>query len=258
MWEHAESVRMLILSKGASHLMKTKTKLAWRSPALFGLLVLASLLTPLAKDYWLEKPFNQWNEQEAQAMLTGSPWARPSVIPGNYGGAATPRFVNSGTGRSAGLSESGGLGGMDSIPLYVRWHSSLKIRQALCRLNQLKGGMSETEIKQFLGQSTPDYSVAISCQMMEPFAKATFESLKPKTFLLSKKDKSKKIELKSYTSPKERQDNFAVFYFPRTVNDKPTVEAADDEIIFVTEIGPAKFQAVFKLAKMMVDGNLDL
>ncbi len=238
--------------------MKVKTKLARRSLALVGLWVLVSLLTPLAKDYWLEKPFNQWNEQEAQAMLTGSPWSRPSVIPGNYGGAGTPRFVNAGTGRSAGLSESQGLGGSDSMPFYVRWHSSMKVRQALCRLNQLKGGMSEAEIKQFLELPMPDHSIAISCQMMEPFAKATFESLKPKTFLLSKKDKSKKVELKSYSSPKERQDNFAVFYFPRTLNDKPTVEAADDEIIFVTEIGPTKFRAVFKLAKMLVDGKLDL
>lgn len=238
--------------------MKVKTTLVRRSLAFFGLMVMASVLVLFSKDFWLEKPSNQWNEQEAMAMLTGSPWSRPSVIPGNYGGAGTPRFVNAGTGRSAGLSESGGLGGTDSMPLYIRWHSSLKVRQALCRLNQLKGAMSEAEIKQFLEQSMPDYSIAISCQMMEPFVNATFESLKPKTFLLSKKDKSKKVELKSYSSPKERQDNFAVFYFPRTVNDKPTVEAADDEIIFVTEIGPTKFRASFKLARMVVDGNLDL
>ena len=138
----------------------------------------------LAKEYWEEKAYSQWNEQEAMAMLTNSP--------------------------------------------------------------------------EFLKQPMPAFAICISCPVMEPFNSVVLDTLKAKTFLLSRKDKAQKIELKSYSPPKERQDNYAVFMFPRTLNDKPTVELADDEIIFVTETGPSKFRATFKLARKVVDGKLDL
>ena len=222
--------------------------------------VLVSLLPLLAKEYWEEKNYTQWNEQEAMAMLTNSPWSRASSIPGNYGGTAPPRVIQPGSAASSSsdLSRTGGLGGSNSIPLYIRWYSSQQVRQAMCRLGILHGNLSESTANEFLKQPMPDYAICISCQMMEPFNRVTFDTAKPKTFLLSKKDKAKKIELKSYSPPKERQDNLVVFMFPRSLNDKPTVELADDEIIFVTETGPSKFRATFKLARMVVNGNLDL
>jgi hypothetical protein len=193
-------------------------------------------------------------------MLTNSPWSRASAIPGNYAGAATPRVIQPGStaGSSSDLSKTGGLGGSNSMPLYIRWYSSQKVRQAMCRLGILHGDLSESTANEFLKQPMPDFAICISCPAIEPFNGVTFDTLKAKTFLLSKKDKAKKIELKSYSPPKERQDNLAVFMFPRTLNDKPTVELADDEIIFVTETGPSKFRATFKLARMVVEGKLDL
>ena len=128
----------------------------------------------------------------------------------------------------------------------------------MVRLNQLHGNLTEATAKEFLKQAMPDYAICISCQVMQPFDTVTLETLKAKSFLLSKKDKSKKIELKSYSPPRERQDNLAVFVFPRTLDGKATVELADDEITFVTELGTNKFRGTFKLAKMVVDGQLDL
>lgn len=49
-----------------------------------------------------------------------------------------------------------------------------------------------------------------------------------------------------------------MFFFPRSLNGQPTIDPADDEIIFVTEIGSAKIRAVFKLERVMVNGKLDL
>ncbi len=222
------------------------------------LAVLLCLLTVYAKDYWLAKPFTQWSEPEVTAMLTDSPWARPVAIQGSYGGAATPRISEPGTLSGSTLPQTRGLGGTEGLKFRVYWYSSLKLRQGLGRMGQLRGGLSETEINSFLQQPIEDYAIAISAPMMEPFANATYESLKPKTFLLSRKDKTKKVELKSYSSPKQRQDNFAVFFFPRSVNGQPTIDPADDEIIFETEIGTTKIRAVYKLARMLVDGQLDL
>jgi len=222
------------------------------------LAVLLCLLTVYAKDYWLAKPFAQWNEPETTAMLTDSPWSRPVSIPGSFGGAATPRVSQPGQLSGSTLPQTRGLGGTEALKFYVRWYSSLKLRQGLGRMGQLRGGASEADVNSFLQQSMEDYAIAISAPMMEPFANATFESLKPKTFLLSRKDKSKRIELKSYSSPKQRQDNFAVFFFPRSLNGQPTIDPADDEIIFETEIGTTKIRANYKLSRMLVDGKLDL
>jgi len=38
------------------------------------------LVTIWAKDYWIEKPFTQWNEIEALAMLSNSPWAKTRAV----------------------------------------------------------------------------------------------------------------------------------------------------------------------------------
>ena len=240
--------------------MNFNWKLAGKHVALVLSGVLVSFLPLLAREYWEEKNYTQWNEPEAMALLTTSPWSRASSIPGNYGGAAPPGVPRPGSmaSSSSGLATTGGLGGSNSMPLYIRWYSSQQVRRAMCRLEILRGNLSESTADELLKQPMPDYAICISCPVMEPFNRVTFDTVKPKTFLLSKKDKAKKIELKSYSPPKERQDNLVVFMFPRTLNDKPTVELADDEIIFVTETGPSKFRATFKLARMVVNGNLDL
>ncbi len=223
-----------------------------------GLAVLICLLTAYGKDYWLAKPFTQWNEPETTAMLTDSPWSRPVAIPGSYGGVATPRISEPGKLSGSTLPQTQGLGGTQAAKFYVRWYSSLRLRQGLGRMAQLRGGLSEADINRFLQQPVEDYAIAVSAPVMEPFLAATYENFKSKTYLLSRKDNTKKIGLKSYDSPKQRQDNFAVFFFPRTKDGKPTIDPADDEIIFETEIGTTKIRAVFKLSRMLVDGNLDL
>jgi hypothetical protein len=128
----------------------------------------------------------------------------------------------------------------------------------MCRMGLLRGSLTEKQADEFLQQPMPDYVISISSPMMEPFNQVPYETIKLKTFLLSKKDKAKKIELKSYSPPKERTDGLAIFNFARTINGAPSVELSDDEMVFVTQIGPTKFQANFKLGKMMVDDKLDL
>ncbi len=217
--------------------------------------ILASVLIVSAKDFWLEKPFSSWNEQEALALLTNSPWSWPTSIQGNYGGTSTPSMIG---GRASATAASRGLGGSNSVPLYIRWHSSMKVRQALARYGQLRGGLSDTDVQQFLAQPMTDYTIAISCQDTSAFAGASFESLAPQTFLTSKKNKDKKIALKGYASPVGRPDNFAMFMFPREIDGKPSIEPADEEIIFSSQVGKLKIRAPFKLSRMTIDGAPDL
>jgi hypothetical protein len=215
----------------------------------------ASALMLFGADFWIAKPYSAWNEQEALMLLRDSPWSWTTSIQGNYGGSSVPTMMGGGARATA---TTGGLGGSNSVPMYVRWQSSLKIRQALARYNQLQGALSEPEIQQYLAQPMPDYTIAISCPVLEPFETATLESLSPNTFLTSRKNKEKKIGLKAYSSPKEQGGSFALFMFPRELDGKPTVELADEEIVFSTQIGKLKIRAPFKLTRMIVHGTPDL
>ena len=93
---------------------------------------------------------------------------------------------------------------------------------------------------------------------MKPLEQTTLESLKGKTFLISKKVKNKKLELKEYVSPKDRKDGLALFTFPRELEGKPSLDAADEEVQFVAELAGLQIKTTFKLAKMMTDGKLDI
>ena len=253
------------------------------------LFIIFFFLPLLAKDFWEEKAFTQWNEKEAQKILSDSPWGKTQTIalmesgsefgegrgipgrpnvergPGGTGGGYDSPGGPVGPGETAPRGP-GGFGGDRtepgafgrSFPFRIVWYSSVRIRQAMGRLGQLRGNASEEQAKQLAQQPMEDYVIALSGPIMKPFEQASLESLKNKTFLLSKKVKQKKIELKEYMSPRDRKDGMALFVFPRTIDGKPSMDMADEEAQFVTEQGPLRIKASFKLAKMLTDGKLDL
>jgi hypothetical protein len=249
------------------------------------LLGLLSLLRLSAKDFWEEKPFSQWTEKQAQKILSDSPWGKTQLVtlegsgPGLEGGGGVYGPPTTGGRPDAAAGAGGGTqtrpgspggpdGGSPAGPggnreartanFQVLWYSSTKVRQAMGRLGQLHGSLSEEQVNTFSQQPMENYVIAISGPMMKPFEEASSESLKAKTFLASKKDKNRKAELKEYVSPKDRKDGLALFAFPRSLDGKPFLEVADEEAQFVTEQGLVRVRASFKLAKMMTDGKLDL
>jgi hypothetical protein len=170
-----------------------------------------------------------------------------------------PRVQSAGTNSGAALSQAGvSFGAGDSVPLYVRWHSSARIRQALGRLGQLQQNVPEAEVKKFVEAPMEDYQIAVTGPLLDAFNQMTLSSFQEKTFLTSKKNKTKKIALKNYAAPKDRQDGVAVFSFPRLVDGKPALSAEDEEVEFVTQANKINLKASFKLSKMMSDGKLDL
>jgi hypothetical protein len=244
-----------------------------------------------AKDFWEEKPFTSWTEKEALRILSDSPWGKVQNVNllssewgsnGEVRNPATniPRVPNTPAGGGQGSSGDvqgdpssgrttqgagvpGGYGAdtgspSRSVPFQVSWYSSLKVRQAMGRLGQLKGGISAEQVNSFLQQPVGNYVIAVSGPLMKPLEQASLESLKAKSFLISKKDKNKKLELKEYVSPKERKDGLALFTFPREINGKPSLDAADEEVQFVTELTGFQIKTGFKLTKMMTDGKLDI
>jgi hypothetical protein len=243
-----------------------------------------------AKDFWEEKPFTSWSEKEALRILSDSPWGKiqhvnllssewdlgearnpagsipPPTTPPAGGGAGRTGDVreDSSSGRNvpgARVPEAyGGEPGSASrsVPFQVSWYSSVKVRQAMGRLGHLRGGVSTEQVNSFVQQPVENYIIAVSGPLMKPLEQASLESLKGKSFLISKRIKNKKLELKEYVSPKERKDGLALFTFPRELEGKPSLDAADEEVQFVAEPAGLQIKTTFKLSKMMTDGKLDI
>ena len=233
------------------------------------LLSIGSTVTVWGKDFWDDKPFTQWSEQEAMKILSESPWARTqTVIASVLGGQQQsnssrvkdiPRVQSAGTNSGAGLSQTGvSFGAGDSVPLFVRWHSSARIRQALGRLGQLQQNVPEAEVRKFAEAPMEDYQIAVTGPLLETFNQMSLASFQEKTFLTSKKNKAKKIALKKYEAPKDRQDGVAMFSFSRLMDGKPALSPEDDEVEFVAQGNKINLKASFKIAKMMTDGKPDL
>lgn len=267
----------------SKHSMKRTAGFTFILAFLFG-------LTMLAKDFWEEKPFTAWSEKEAHRILSDSPWSKTEhlALPDSErqltepreraGSIPSPGASPAGAGRATGgdgnlrgdqgagrvpVNTGGSYGGEagsanQSVPFQVTWYSSMKVRQAMGRLGQLQGNISAEQVSAFVQQPAEDYIVAVSGPLMMPLEQASLESLKGRTFLLSKKDKNKKLELKEYVPSKDRKDNLALFVFPRTVDGKPSLDVADEEVQFVAELVGLKIKTAFKLSKMMTDGKLDI
>jgi hypothetical protein len=242
-------------------------------PMLGGILVLlavGSTITVLAKDFWEDKPFTEWSEPEAVKLLSESPWARTqTVMAGVLGGGdqksnsdrvkSLPSVRSPGSNSGAALSQAGvSFGTGDSVPLFIRWHSSVRIRQALGRLGQIQQNVPEAEIKKFVEAAVDDYQIAVTGPLLDAFNQFSLSNLQGKTFLTSKKNKAKKLALKDYTAPKDRQDGVALFAFSRIVDGHPAFTADDEEVEFQAEAGKISIKARFKLAKMLNEGKPDL
>jgi hypothetical protein len=238
--------------------------------------VFTAVLTTFPKDFWEERPFTQWTEEEAMKLISNSPWARPLSILGSILGARKtvtnrsselPNVATRESGRSSGVAmstgtemgENSGIGPGDPVPVYVRWHSSVRMRQALGRLGRFRVKVTESEARQLAEQPVEDYEIAVIAPIMGVFNDLSLQDFKPKTFLTSRKDRSKKIPLKSYTAPRNRSDGVALFSFPRRLlGGEPVFGLEDQEVEFSAQGGRMVLKTSFKLARMTTDGTLDL
>jgi len=156
------------------------------------------------------------------------------------------------------MGENAGFGPDDPVPVYVRWHSSVRIRQALDGLGRFRVKAPDSAPIRLSERPMEDYQIAVIAPIMGTFNDLSLEDLKPKTFLISKKDKSKKTSLRSYTAPKNRSDGVALFSFPRLLDGKPVFGLEDQEVEFSAQGRSVTLKAAFKLDKMTIEGRLDL
>ncbi len=237
-----------------------------------------------AADFWKDKAYTQWSDDEVNKMLSDSPWAQntKTTTPGQQsmgqrgmgrrGGMGGGPWGGMGGGGMGGGRRGGGPYGGNSTPainVTVRWQSSLPVREALLRqAGTTKADDSEVAAK--LTAPAPGYVIAIVG--LPPTAPsrngdvyrrgedndsdssgshdADLDRMKSATYL-NRKDRPSLFPDKI-----ERGKDGATILvtFPKTT----PISLDDKEVEFVSRYGAMEIKRKFKLKDMQYQGKLEL
>jgi hypothetical protein len=270
-------------------------KLAVRpSLTICGILARAICLVPLlglggsvlAGDGWARKPYLEWTEDDALAILTNSPWSKTwaasaprrvgGVGPSGMPAGATEdsgqhsnccRTFGTGIGSSAadprntrddGVAErSTGSHGSPEESFRVVWLSSMRVRQALYRLRLINGAERDPAAEVELALPADRIVLAVSGPSMRRFKGASLDALRPLTRLESKTNRERVAEFLAFVAPETRPDRLALFVFSRTVTGRPVFGQEDKEVVFSSGGGANRIHVAFELGDMTSDAMTD-
>ncbi|HEY8204074.1 MAG TPA: hypothetical protein VIF81_05045 [Pyrinomonadaceae bacterium] len=226
------------------------------------LLALSLSLSVVTSGQWQKKPYKDWSEKEALAVLNSSPWGQTQIYTDTSHMFDEGRRVLSNEKREIEVPE---------IRFRIRFFSSKPIRQATSRLVELmqKGQLSKQLAAQLDGLANadfPDYIIVtvttetgqagslmgIAASLLDRQSTANLQN---NTYLSVKG--GKRVYLSEYQAP--RKDGLgARFIFPRIVDGKPFITSASDEVLFFSDLndGP-ELSMRFKIKDMMFNGSLE-
>jgi len=233
---------------------------------------------------FLSKPYKEWSSEEVAKVLSDSPWATQYQSERGLAAAGMEQQARDQAGTNISGRDRGNLGRPEvPVPLNIRLFSALPVRQALTRGQQLQIGydkMSADEQKKFDDGRAKflecpicsdyyvvtitkwkDTSTSVSQGIFEGISAA---ELKGKIYLVN--DKGDKLDFTEFTAPKNATDS-AVFFFKRKNDKGETFFTPSDKsikLVFANELRDASNaysgllpkQIEFKVAKMVIDGNL--
>ena len=219
----------------------------------------------VAADFWDEKDFTTWSDEEVEKMLTDSPWAKRVRVsiggPGSGGGfspfsreenyqrASAVRDGRAragddnirGRGRGDGFAE-----GSPRVVLTVSWRSALPIKQALVRAQAGIGAAVPPEQRPFLIQQEPLYLVTIS-GIPRPFGEGLNREAVLERTTLERED-ADPIAAEDVEPYLVDGETFILeFAFLR---DDP-ITLLDRNVEFVTELGEVEIKRSFNVQEMM-------
>ena len=249
-----------------------------RRSILSAILVLSSSSIQAGK-FWEELPFQEWNREQIIQILSKSPWARqvhirPEKIRALSRGSGE---VPSASGIGGGLmTRSGpvhagdhvGGGGLDNTggafgsfhPLFVRWDTSLPVRQAMARLRYQGAALASPEAQKLLEPERDHFVICIA-------------GLPPQMARLATEEKDRileEIRVESFLKIKGRPPLAAEIVqlrteqgwaelrilFPR--RGSQDIRLKDKRVEFVSKISKQKISRKFKLKDMVFKGVLEL
>lgn len=248
----------------------------------------------LAREPWQEKPAARWTREEAEAVLTDSPWARLVTLMqvtgrtlGRLADGSKVVYRERPTAAPRYLSEQPESLEPEVVPGVYRvcWSSSQTVQQALTRLGSLARVFREMHASP---AEIPPESLVLTVQVVKPPTESRMEAIMRPTLTdeegrryrdeparvrdifagLSEEELQARASLKTAGKRRlapERVLRHGVgtgegvsFFFPRTENGTATLPAKTKwaEFIFESKLGD-KLKARFKLAEMRVGGEPD-
>ncbi|MBI3693538.1 MAG: hypothetical protein HY238_01675 [Acidobacteria bacterium] len=242
-----------------------------------------------AADFWEKKKFAEWTDKETRQMMTDSPWARRVDVPLGSGmagsggrggrggggrgaragggglGAESGGFGNEGGGIATGAEAAGAprIGGADmgaeggvvqTLPLIVRWQSSLPVKQALVRTRWGAEAATSQEAAKLLGRQEQYYIVLVG-GVPGRMIQGAGQSLKQSSFLkIGKSDPIPALDVQINAG----QVAEIYLLFPRLQPGAHVITLEDKDVEVASRIGPLDVRRKFRLKDMVFDGKLEL
>jgi len=238
---------------------------------------------------WRGKKFEDWTVQDAQAVMTDSPWSKKIPMPaggrpamtvvesGNNGAPPTAALGSpasattglnataagnagnsgSGDGMPRNLPTSSRQSGMaptagapeQAPPLTVVWASAVPVRLAILKLRSGPNTPTEAQIEN-ARKANEYYVIAVSGL---PGSEVDPKSLSGKAFLAVKGKPEENASESSY-----RKIGASDVYFFRFRRDGFPIAASDKEVEFKVSVGSVEVKRKFSLRDMQYEGNLAL
>jgi hypothetical protein len=225
----------------------------------FCALPLAAVLLIAADLSWTDKPIPQWSAEDAQQVLTDSPWVK-IVTPRSVRDLSPDERRNGGD-MEAGIGKGVGLAGIGLLgpgrqadalarahykptpnAVVVRWESALPVRAAEQKVSETGVPMLDND----------DYAVVV------------YDILIPKRYNLARElrgaaflRRDNKKDLKPSSVEILRQDDGTatiVYLFPRKVE----ITKKDARLLFMAQIGRLFVSQFFYPGHMLLQGQLEL
>jgi hypothetical protein len=225
-------------------------------------------------EVWKTKPYSQWDGKDIEAILQGSPWAKPGQqVQGAWRPADTQPTDTSNVGvagsradtsnRSAGptSNQPGGTPSQDAaqtsqLSYNVFWWSSRTIREANLRSQVLKGAATQEAAENTMKENPDSYQILVAGKNMSIFQQRGENAFKQAAFLQTHKNKQKvgAIDVK-FQNGAGGSVVAAIFSFPKTApNGEPLIAPDEKEVDFELEVGGAWLRTNFS-PKQMVDSQ---
>lgn len=235
---------------------------------LFAVALCATLLFADNKP-WKAKPFEQWNAQDIQQIMTRSPWVRVTTVPRSWLSVAEKNAApEQETG--GGIRSMPGPGGASSraseeserqLNAYVYWDSAHVMREASARNAMLHGMMKDSEAEQYASAPQEEYQLVLYMADMTPFLKNDEKFFLDKAYIETKRGK---LKLPPSQIKYDRDSNGGlkdvIFFFPKkTSSGDPTVASTEKEITFDCKFaGGSGVRVSFDVQQMSGPTGLDL
>ena len=245
------------------------------------LLVLLCAACAWGADFWITKPFTDWNDKEVQKVISDSPWTGKVTMSGGLslaapetgGGGGGRGGGGRGGGRSSGpqgdganadpgVAGTGGGGGGDfggggggGVSVTLLWQTALPVRQALAKRQYGAEAGTSPEAKAKLDRVEQVY--VLTMLGVPGFALAAAQGDKRAALLESTMltvNGKPPLKATDVQVSGGRGSSTVSFLFPKTT----TFTADEKDLEFVSKFGSSTIKHKFKLKEMVFNGKVEM